>query len=260
MKTFIYQASRLLSLVAIGLIVGSVPARAQNTGVMGYWPGVTAPTFGSVTVQDSGCIGWADAKFCRAGVNAIAQSNTGLPERHFTRWLSNVFETGIEANGGTGRNFRIIVPAANGVRISTDNNSSDNVILTTASLLLHRASTVQFGVTLGATGTGTQVRTAQQTVPTCATNCGTSPTITGSDTAMRVVMGASGVPASGWIVTFNGTWATAPSCIVTAALAGMVAGKQPIVVATTTTTITVTTNGTAPATSDVYTIICMGVS
>jgi hypothetical protein len=95
--------------------------------------------------------------------------------------------------------------------------------------------------------------------PTCSSNCGTSPSVTGSDTAGLVTMGATGVPASGWVVTFNGTWAAAPSCTVASALAGMVVGKMPIVVATTTTTMTVTTNGTAPANSDLYRYHCLGV-
>jgi hypothetical protein len=93
--------------------------------------------------------------------------------------------------------------------------------------------------------------------PTCSTNCGTSPAVVGNNSAGTVTMGATGVPASGWVVTFAGAgFAAAPSCQVTAALAGMVAGKTAIVVATTTTTFTVTTNGTAPATSDKYTYTC----
>lgn len=113
-----------------------------------------------------------------------------------------------------------------------------------------------------ATGTNVplQLRGTQGTAPTCSTNCGTSPSVVGTDTAGIVTMGASGVPASGWVVTFNGTWAAAPSCSVVSALAGMVVGKMPIVVATTTTTITVTTNGTAPSTSDKYAFQCFGVS
>jgi hypothetical protein len=127
-------------------------------------------------------------------------------------------------------------------------------------LELQRAGTLQFGVTTGATSTGTQIRTAQQTAPTCSSNCGTSPSVSGSDTFMTVTMGSSGSPASGWVVTFNGTWATAPACAVFPALAGMVVGKTAIVVATTTTTVTVTTNGTAPATSDKYHVVCGGIS
>lgn len=116
-------------------------------------------------------------------------------------------------------------------------------------------------VLLQGTGTGpTQVAMTQTTVPTCTSNCGTSPSIAGSDTAMIVTMGSSGVPASGWVVTFNGTWAAAPSCSVTPALAGMAVGKIPIAVVVSTTTITVTTNGVAPATNDKYAIQCFGIS
>lgn len=104
-----------------------------------------------------------------------------------------------------------------------------------------------------------QLRSAQAVAPTCTTNCGTSPSVVGTDSAMIVTMGATGSPASGWVVTFNGTWAAAPSCLVQSALTGMVVGKMPIVVAVTTTTLTVTTNGTAPANSDKYQIQCTGV-
>jgi hypothetical protein len=122
------------------------------------------------------------------------------------------------------------------------------------------SGTLRFAITSGVNGIGTQLRTAQATVPTCSTNCGTSPSVAGTDAAGIVTMGSSGSPASAWVVTFNGTWASAPSCIVQSALATMVVGKMPIAVVTTTTTLTVTTNGTAPSTSDKYTYICIGVS
>lgn len=104
------------------------------------------------------------------------------------------------------------------------------------------------------------LRVGQTTAPTCTSSCGTSPSVTGSDTAMLVTMGASGSPASGFVVTFNHTWATAPSCIMQSAKSGMVVGKMPIALAVTTTTVTVTTNGTAPGNSDVYAMHCIGVS
>ncbi len=109
-------------------------------------------------------------------------------------------------------------------------------------------------------GGAAQVSYAQTTAPTCTTNCGTSPSVVGTDTAGIVTMGASGVPASGWVVTFNGTWPAAPSCVVQSALTTMVVGKMPIAVQTSTTTMTVTTNGTAPGNSDKYAYHCIGVS
>lgn len=105
-----------------------------------------------------------------------------------------------------------------------------------------------------------QARTFQTTAPTFTTNCGTSPSITGTDSAMIVTMGATGVPASAWVVTFNGTWGAVPSCVAQMALSSMANTKLPIALVVTTTTITVTTNGAAPATSDKYAILCMGVS
>lgn len=147
---------------------------------------------------------------------------------------------------------------------TTNRTGTGNLVLETSPTFvtsvfspLYRSTTAK--LLFQGTGTGpTQLAATQTTVPTCSTNCGTSPTVTGSDTWMRVTMGASGVPASGWVVTFNGTWAAAPACIVQSALSSMVVGKMPIAVQTTTTTITVTTNGTAPATSDQYMIQCGG--
>jgi len=93
--------------------------------------------------------------------------------------------------------------------------------------------------------------------PTCSSNCGTSPSVSGSDSSFTVTMGATGSPASGWVITFADAWAAAPQCSVSMALAGMVVGKLPLTVATTTTTMTVVTNGTAPANSDKYHGICV---
>lgn len=114
-------------------------------------------------------------------------------------------------------------------------------------------------VLLQGTGTGaTQIAATQTTAPTCSASCGTSPSVAGTDSAGLVTMGATGTPASGFVVTFNGTWAAAPACTMQMAKSGMVVGKQPIVVAPTTTTITVTTNGTAPSNGDVYAFHCLG--
>lgn len=105
-----------------------------------------------------------------------------------------------------------------------------------------------------------QLRMAQTTPPTCSSNCGTSPAVVGTDTAMTVTMGATGTPTSAFVITFNGAWASVPSCVAQMALSGMAVGKLPIVASPTTTTLTITTNGTAPANSDKYAVHCLGVS
>lgn len=93
---------------------------------------------------------------------------------------------------------------------------------------------------------------------TCATNCGTSPTLTGNNSSFTLTMGATGSPASGFVVTFDtdGAFTAAPQCVGSMALAGMVVGKLPLTLVTTTTTLTVVTNGTAPANGDKYHFIC----
>lgn len=92
--------------------------------------------------------------------------------------------------------------------------------------------------------------------PSCTSNCGTSPTVTGVGSSFTLTMGATGVPASGFVITFATAWAAAPQCTGTMAKAGMVVGKLPLTLVTTTTTLTVVTNGTAPATTDIYHFHC----
>ncbi len=94
------------------------------------------------------------------------------------------------------------------------------------------------------------------TAPTCATNCGTSPTLTGTDSSFTLTMGAAGSPASGFVITFSTAWDAAPQCTGSMALAGMAVGKLPLTFVTDTTTLTIVTNGTAPANSDMYHFQC----
>lgn len=119
----------------------------------------------------------------------------------------------------------------------------------------NNAGTTRFQTTSGAAGTGTQVRTAQATAPTCTTNCGTSPSVSGTDTAMIVTLG-TGTPASPITVTFNGTWAAAPAC--TAANRTTAANYVQRVDSTTTTVVVYFAAG--PSASDLVAILCMGVS
>lgn len=107
----------------------------------------------------------------------------------------------------------------------------------------------------GVAGTG-GLRVVQTTPPTCSTNCGTDPSIVGSDSAMVVTMG-SGSPASPFTVTFTGTYGAAPSC--TAARRTGTAANVVQVVETTTTTVVVTV-ATAVGASTLFSINCNAVS
>jgi hypothetical protein len=110
------------------------------------------------------------------------------------------------------------------------------------------------------TAIANQLRSTQALAPSCqGTTCGTSPSFVGSDTAMIVTMGSTGVPANPFVINFRATWAAAPSCIGQMAKGGMAIGKMPLTLAATSTQLTVTTNGTAPGNSDVYSIHCIGV-
>lgn len=160
--------------------------------------------------------------------------------------------------GATGAGFDL----SGGVAIF--NQASENAGGTAALVDIGRAATgkLKFGgslITFAGSGFSTgavQVSSTQTTAPTCSTNCGTSPSVAGSDINGRVTMGGTGSPASGFVVTFNGTWASAPQCNVWMSKTGMATGKKPIVVVTGTTTFTVTTDGTAPGNSDTYDYHC----
>jgi hypothetical protein len=66
----------------------------------------------------------------------------------------------------------------------------------------------QFGA---AAGTPTHISTAQTTAP-ALTSCGTSPAITGTDTAGIVTMGTGG--PTGCVITFNVAYTGTPYCVV----------------------------------------------
>lgn len=86
----IYRACRVLSLVAIGLIAASVPARAQrNSGGIGYWTGVTAPTFGTV---QAGALG--------VGV-APPPTGIAMAGTYCVTWSGNIAICGVGAGTGT---------------------------------------------------------------------------------------------------------------------------------------------------------------
>lgn len=108
-------------------------------------------------------------------------------------------------------------------------------------------------------GGGGQLRTSQTTPPSCTANCGVTAAVSGTDTSAIVTMGSTGSPASGFVISFNGTWPAQPSCVMQMAKSGMVSVKAPIVVVATTTTMTVTTNGSAPSNGDLYAYVCVGI-
>lgn len=107
------------------------------------------------------------------------------------------------------------------------------------------------------TGLGsTQLATAQATVPICTgANCGTTPSVLGSDSAMTVTLG-TGAPATPFTVNFNGTWAAAPACVSAPAIVGTTKFVTSVVTSTTNVIVTL---AAAPAASDKYHILCLGI-
>lgn len=90
--------------------------------------------------------------------------------------------------------------------------------------------------------------------PLCTNNCGTAPSLVGTNTAMRVTMGATGTPRSPFLVLFNGAWNAAPACIAQLTTATTTTVS---VVNSTTTGVSVNTV-IGPAQGDVYAIHCLG--
>lgn len=231
--------------------VTAVATSGTGSFIRGGSPTITTPTFptggvlftnatsGTITLSPpTGALGTVTVSLPAATDTLVGKATTDtLTNKTLTAPVLGGSVTGTYTLAGTPT---ITSPAING-------GIFDQIISTTAKILFK------------GTGTGpAQMAASQTTVPTCSSNCGTSPSVVGTDTAGLVTMGASGSPTSGWVVTFNGTWAAAPVCLAGSALAGMAAGKAPIVQATTTTTLTVTTNGTAPSTSDKYMYMCFG--
>lgn len=190
-------------------------------------------------------------------------------ERASNGWNANVYELLIQQGGtGSARSFRIGTSGLGDLAFRTNGSDRWKIDASAGHFLASSDNTYDIGAS-GATrprnvflGGGlvfnTQLRNGGS-APTCSSNCGTSPSISGGDVAGTVTMGSSGVPASGWIVTFTASWAVAPSCVVQMAKAGMVVGKMPLTVVTSTSTFTVVTNGTAPATGDMYHYHCIGI-
>lgn len=206
---------------------GAVRMLAVDDSTVGFQLGSGMPLTWSTAAVPSGT---ADARLYRSATKTVtfddgAGGSGTLSVIGTTRASDNMFVGGSIVGGGAGSE-EYIFPGVNGEVLFRNNANTSKLYIQTK---------------------GT---------PTCATNCGTSPTLSGSDSSVTLTMGATGSPASGFILTFAGTWPAAPQCHVTMALAGMAVGKMPLTVVTTTTTATVVTNGTAPANGDKYHFQC----
>jgi len=95
-----------------------------------------------------------------------------------------------------------------------------------------------------------------QSTPSCSANCGTSPTVTGSNSIFDVVLGTAPPAASTFTITFGGlTWAAAPSCTGTRGTTGTTPTVAGIVTTTTTAVVNLSANMVA---SERYHITCGG--
>jgi hypothetical protein len=94
--------------------------------------------------------------------------------------------------------------------------------------------------------------------PTCTNNCGTTPSITGNNSTMRVTMGATGTPATPFLVLFTTpAWTGIPACLAQIDTPGTTAATVTRANATTTgVQINTVVN---PPVGAVYSIHCLGV-
>ncbi len=126
-------------------------------------------------------------------------------------------------NGTTHGNNDLGFVAIKGLIQSGANNGQGDIAISTRVVTTDSALTEQFRITaagsirLGTTNTNLTTvwghKIARGTAPSIGT-CGGSPTIVGTDYAMRIVSGSAAGGAC--TITFSRTWTNAPVCVVTA--------------------------------------------
>lgn len=265
MTAFRMQFGKLFAFVAVGFILGSGAFFSHEADALLKATSNSGGPMAAPILAPSGAAATPAYSFSAAPTTGIYYTPNQINFAINGTQAAMVNATGILADqltlSRTNQTVVLVRDADDTLAQKRSTNAQANrLYFSTTGPVYWQATARTAGVLYTATGGAAQVSYAQTTVPTCSSNCGTSPSVVGTDTAGIVTMGATGSPASGWVVTFNGTWPSAPACIVVASKTGMVAGKAPIVVATSTTTMTVTTNGTAPANGDTYAYQCNGVS
>ena len=99
---------------------------------------------------------------------------------------------------------------------------------------------------------GYQLRTYGGTTGTCSTNCGTSPSVAGTDSAALITLGST--PADAFVLTFGAAWAAAPICV---AQQQTTAANYITKSISTTTTLTMYV-AAGPTAADKVKVICLG--
>lgn len=145
---------------------------------------------------------------------------------------------------GAAANVMTITGGTSGVQFNANNNGAATFSIDNSANAIFR-NTVQFGTS---SGPPPHLTTAQTTAP-ALTSCGTSPTISGTDTAGTVTMG-TGTP-TGCVITFNAAYAAAPHCVVTWRATPLTSQSY----AVSTTAITLTQTATS---SNIVDYLCMG--
>lgn len=227
--------------------LGAAAAATGNTHLLNLKAGA-AGAIGSVNFYTSGSNRWLiNTSGTLAAQTLVSDQPTINAAANGT--VSGSGTTVLYQLGGTW-NTTGVVPGMLTVNVVNTGSGAGSRLLE-----LQRGGAIQFGVTSGANTTGTQIRTAQATVPTITTNGGTSPVCVGTDTFMTCTEGTSPPVAATFTVTFNGTWAAAPPCIAIRGTAGASPLVQSVVTTTTTAQVNLSANLVA---SEAYHIHCGG--
>lgn len=212
------------------------------------------PTLGGLTT--------GDVIYARSGyaLGNISPSTSGYPLLSQGASTAPVFGQVALTTGITGT-----LPVANGGTNITSYTIGD-MLYASAAGVVSKLTAVAVGQTLVSAGTGTapvwsdiprlgkQLRTYQATVPTCSTNCGTSPSVVGTDSAGLITLGST--PSNDYVLVFNATWGAAPICVAQQQTTGANYVTKSV---STTTTLTIT-GAAGPTAADKVKYICIGQS
>lgn len=154
-------------------------------------------------------------------------------------WITNVLNIGTEKNGtGSTRGINIRIGGATAWAIDASGNAT---------------AQGNQSITTGGTQSGVNAGRFNATVGTAPAIgvCGTSPSLTGKDSAMKVTVGTGGV-ATTCSVTFGATWTNPPTCI-----AQNDTDRVSYSMVTTATALTITATAAITASSKFH-VVCFG--
>jgi hypothetical protein len=214
--TWLFQDALTINPGSLTITQGAITAAAPNLSGTVTWNNV-AVTFTGWLLNVTDTTSAAGSLLADLQIGGVSRFNVGKNGNATLANGGNANVSPLTLTGGTVTTSNPLLTGtqvwnAAGVVFDAHTISITNTASAAGSrfLSLQRGATLQFGVTSGATSTGLRLRTAQQSVPTCA-NCGATGTVAGTDAAGVITIAGAG-PASPITVTFSGTYETTPAC------------------------------------------------